>query len=202
MDELFHLPPCPIAMPRAYWLIGNETTKKALASHVMVIQPSVQEFDRIQKEIKLADKDEYDMELLNKLYRNTALVLPHRQYTMLSSEFRETNHSLYLGSDTEEWDPIAALSEVKTIHFSDYPVPKPWKKFLTYDDRQNIIKLEPKCEMKKKKKKKNNKKNKDGDDDDSNDKEEDCSGRDVWRDLYADFKKRKGVSHVESAFLT
>jgi alpha-N-acetylglucosamine transferase len=32
MDELFLLPPSPITMPRAYWLHGNETTTKTLAS--------------------------------------------------------------------------------------------------------------------------------------------------------------------------
>ncbi|RFU79819.1 gnt1 alphan-acetylglucosamine transferase [Trichoderma arundinaceum] len=180
MDELFHLPPCPIAMPRAYWLQGNETCRMTLASHVMVIQPSEQEFGRIQKRIQLAGEDEYDMELLNKIYMDTAMVLPHRPYTMISSEFRKTDHHLYLGSDTEEWDPLAMLSEVKTIHFSDYPVPKPWKKHLTMDDQENMIKMEPKCEMKKKK-------DNDGDD------KEDCSGRDIWRELYADFRERKAT---------
>ncbi|KAL7800129.1 glycosyltransferase family 8 protein [Trichoderma ceciliae] len=182
MDELFHLPPCPIAMPRAYWLLGDEATQKTLASHIMVIQPSEEEFRRIQKEVQLADEDEYDMELLNKLYRDTAMVLPHRPYAMISSEFRKTDHHLYLGSDSEEWEPIGALSEAKTIHFSDYPVPKPWKMHLTTEDFENIINMEPKCEMKKK-----------DHDDDSDDKEEDCSGRDVWRELYADFRERKST---------
>lgn len=181
MDELFHLPPCPIAMPRAYWLLGNATSRRTLASHVMVIQPSEREFDRIQKKIQVADKGEYDMELLNKLYLDTAMVLPHRPYAMISSEFRETDHHWYLGSDTEEWDAAAVLSEVKTIHFSDFPVPKPWKVHLTTDDRDNIVDLEPRCEMRRK-------------NDESDDKEEDCSGRDAWRELYADFKKRKAVS--------
>ncbi|KAL7948508.1 nucleotide-diphospho-sugar transferase [Trichoderma barbatum] len=180
MDELFYLPPCPIAMPRAYWLLNDTRSRMTLASHVMVIQPSEREFDRIQKRVQLADKDEYDMELLNKLYIDTAMVLPHRPYAMISSEFRETDHHLYLGSETEEWDPVAVLGEVKTVHFSDFPVPKPWKAHLNTDDRDNIVKLEPKCELKK--------------GDGSDDEAEDCSGRDAWRELYADFRERKAVS--------
>lgn len=185
MDELFHLPPCPIAMPRAYWLPGNELTKKPLASHLLVIKPSKYEFNRIQKAIKLAADDEYDMELLNKLYHKTATVLPHWPYTMMSSEFRKTNHSLYFGSRAQEWDATAVMRQVRTIHFSDYPVPKPWKRYWSTDDYENFIKLEPKCELKRKKQK-----NKKG----SDDREEDCSSRDAWRELYADFKARKAVS--------
>lgn len=140
MDELFLLPPCPIAMPRAYWLLekANITSPMALASHVMVIQPSEREFARIQRSVERAADDEYDMELLNKMYADTAMVLPHRPYTMLSSEFRETNHSLYLGSDDPEWDPAAVLREARTVHFSDYPMPKPWKGKLTAWDEMNI----------------------------------------------------------------
>ncbi|KAM6482823.1 nucleotide-diphospho-sugar transferase [Trichoderma sp. SZMC 28011] len=51
MDELFHLPPCPIAMPRAYWLLDDPKARGTLTSHVMVIQPSEREFERIQKRV-------------------------------------------------------------------------------------------------------------------------------------------------------
>ncbi|KAL6882915.1 glycosyltransferase family 8 protein [Trichoderma longibrachiatum] len=182
MDELFLLPPCPIAMPRAYWLLdkANISSPMALASHVMVIQPSEREFARVQRAVERAADDEYDMELLNKMYAGSAMVLPHRPYTMLSSEFRETNHSLYLGfDDAEEWDPAAALEEARTVHFSDYPMPKPWKKKLTAWDNMNIRDLEPRCEMKT---------------DEGGDEVEDCSAREAWRWLYSDFRERKAVS--------
>jgi hypothetical protein len=126
------------------------------------------------------------MELLNKLYHDTATVLPHWPYTMMSSELRETNHTLYLGSEAIDWDPTTVMNEVRTIHFSDYPVPKPWKTYWTADDHHNFVKLEPKCELKSKKQ---------GNEKSNGDKEEDCSGRDAWRELYADFKARKAVSH-------
>lgn len=60
IDEPFHLPPYPIAMPRACWFLGNETTKETLASHFLVIQPDKYELDRIQKAIKLAAANESD----------------------------------------------------------------------------------------------------------------------------------------------
>ncbi|KAL6866776.1 glycosyltransferase family 8 protein [Trichoderma novae-zelandiae] len=171
MDELFLLPSCPIAMPRAYWLLDRARSRAILASHVMVIQPSEREFGRLQRSVERAAQDEYEMELLNGLYADTALVLPHRPYAMISSEFRETDHRSYLGSDAEEWDPAAVIREAKTIHFSDYPAPKPWKMHLSTGDKENMIKLEPGCEMRK-----------DG---------EDCAARDAWRWLYADFRQRK-----------
>lgn len=72
------------------------------------------------------------MELLSSIYRDTATVLPlpHWPYTMMSSEFRETTHFLYLGSDMKELGPIVVMSQVRTIHFSDYAVPKPWKEIV------------------------------------------------------------------------
>lgn len=60
IDEPFHLPPYSITMLRAYWFLGNETTKETLASHFLVIQPDKYELDRIQKAIKLAAANESD----------------------------------------------------------------------------------------------------------------------------------------------
>ncbi|KAM0521804.1 hypothetical protein ACHAPE_002365 [Trichoderma viride] len=93
-------------------------TKEMLASHFFVIQPDKYEFSRIQKAIKLAADDEYNMELLNKLYHDTATVLPHWPYTMMSSELYETNHTLYLGSDAKEWTSMAVMSQVRMVRIS------------------------------------------------------------------------------------
>lgn len=73
----------------AYRLLGNETTKETLASHFFVIQSDKHEFDHIQKAMRSAADDEYNMELLTSLERETATVLPHWLYTMMSSEFRD-----------------------------------------------------------------------------------------------------------------
>ncbi|PHH80807.1 hypothetical protein CDD80_6897 [Ophiocordyceps camponoti-rufipedis] len=123
MDELFLLPRCPVAMPRAYWLYPE---KKMLGSQLMLIQPSREEFQRVMEKINSANRSEYDMEIVNDLYQDSAMILPHRPYTLLTAEFRNDNHSRYLGSDREPWDPAAVFNETKYIHFSDWPVPKPW----------------------------------------------------------------------------
>lgn len=121
MDELFLLPPCPVAMPRAYWLNPND---RVLSSQVMLIQPSKLEFGRIMDAINNASSKDYDMEIMNNLYRDSALVLPHRPYDLLTGEFRGNNHTAYLGNQLEEWDPYAVKAEAKYLHFSDWPVPK------------------------------------------------------------------------------
>ncbi|CAF3587907.1 unnamed protein product [Fusarium graminearum] len=162
MDELFHLPSCPVAMPRAYWLYHNENPSKVLSSQLMVVQPNEVEFERIMEKMETIDRNDYDMEIVNELYLDSALVLPHRKYNMLSAEFRRDNHTDYLGSDREKWDPIAAYNEAKFVHFSDWPVPKPWIQDL--DLRQEH---EPKCHM--------------------IDEELSCIEREMWNKLYTDF---------------
>ncbi|KAM0345949.1 hypothetical protein ACHAPU_006003 [Fusarium lateritium] len=172
MDELFKLPPCPVAMPRAYWLYQDEHPSKVLSSQLMVVQPSKVEFERILDKMETIDKNDYDMEIVNELYLDSALVLPHRQYNMLSAEYRRENHSDYLGSDREEWDPIAAYNEAKFVHFSDWPVPKPW-----IQDLELRQEYEPQCRM-------------------VND-ELSCTEREIWNKLYTDFAvTRKRVCKV------
>lgn len=121
MDELFLLPACPVAMPRAYWLNPND---RVLSSQLVLIQPSNFEFDRIMAAISNASSNAYDMEIVNDLYRDSATVLPHRPYDLLTGEFRGKHHAAYLGNEIEEWDSYAILREAKFLHFSDWPVPK------------------------------------------------------------------------------
>ena len=129
------------------------------------------EFARVMKKIRAASKQDYDMEIVNYLYRDSALVLPHRKYDLISGEFRSSSHERYLGSDVEEWDPSLAYSEAKLVHFSDWPLPKPW--FLGPEDIRQMI--EPDC-----------KPHPDG-------AGEDCTARIIWNSLYSDFRKRRQV---------
>ncbi|KAM0244661.1 hypothetical protein ACHAP5_006004 [Fusarium lateritium] len=179
MDELFKLPPCPVAMPRAYWLYQDEHPSKVLSSQLMVVQPSKVEFERIVEKMESIDGNDYDMEILNELYLDSALVLPHRQYNMLSAEYRRENHSDYLGSDREEWDPIAAYNEAKFVHFSDWPVPKPW-----IQDLELRLEHEPQCHM-------------------VND-ELNCIEREIWNKLYTDFAvtRKRVCKTVDKSKLT
>ncbi|KAM5345175.1 hypothetical protein ACJ41O_011037 [Fusarium nematophilum] len=168
MDELFLLPSVPVAMPRAYWLFPEN---EILSSQVMLIEPSETEFDRVMEKVRSASGDDYDMEIVNYLYRDSALVLPHRPYDMLTAEFRNDNHALYLGSDRIAWDPAAAYNEAKLVHFSDWPVPKPWLPMA--DDLR--LKMQPNCTN-------------------TTDGVEDCTSRLIWNGFYTDFqKKRKEV---------
>ena len=97
MDELFLFPASPVAASRAYW---DQPEYGFLGSYVMLIQPSEFEFKRILTAIMASNPDEYDMEIINKLYRGNALVIPHRPYGLLSGEFWNKEHSTYLGNFT------------------------------------------------------------------------------------------------------
>ncbi|KAG9499228.1 hypothetical protein J7337_010047 [Fusarium musae] len=167
MDELFFLPDAPVAMPRAYWI----SPEKVLSSQLMLIQPSEIEFSRIMERVQSVKSGEYDMEIVNQLYGDSALIFPHRRYDLLSGEFRNDKHAQYLGSELGTWDPAAAYSEAKLIHFSDWPLPKPWKPMLE-EDR---LAAQPNCTQ-------------------TTSGEEDCTARIIWNSLYSDFRaKRKNI---------
>lgn len=167
MDELFLLPPCPVAMPRAYWLFPDT---KMLSSQLVLIQPRAVAFERIMRRIEGAGDNDYDMELMNNLYRDSALVLPHRPYTILTGKFRNEKHANYLGSNSDKWDPIAVYNEAKYAHFSDWPVPKPWIPMPGHLRNE----MQPKCRTK--------------------DGAEDCVERAIWNGFYADFAKQRELS--------
>lgn len=166
MDELFLMPSVPVAMPRAYWLLNDDPPKKILSSQLILLEPSTSEFARLKARIDKAGENEYDMEIVNELYLDSAMVLPHRPYDLLTAEFRRADHADYLGSD-EAWDPVAVYDEAKFVHFSDWPVPKPWTKM---NDEERVT-SQPDCH------------DKDG--------KEDCTERELWNKLYEDFYERK-----------
>ncbi|PVI06886.1 glycosyltransferase family 8 protein [Periconia macrospinosa] len=169
LDDLFLLPPTPIAMPRAYWYNNKPWP---LTSLLMVIKPSEDEFVRFKNVISgggnpmLVDAHKFDMELINDRFEYSAMVLPHRPYAMLSGEFRKHNHSAYLGNTFEEWDPAAALKEAKLVHFSDWPLPKPWIMW----PQEGLAEIQPDC---------------DGSHEGS------CENRRIWKELYNDFRQRR-----------
>ena len=121
MDELFLLEPAWIAMPRAYRL-GFED--RALSSQLLLLQPSEYEFSRVMNATDNAGDDDYDMDILNALYQDSAMILPHRRYDLLTGEFRGNEHQKYLQDPQERWDPDAIFIEAKYLHFSDWPLPK------------------------------------------------------------------------------
>src|SRR5690242_3462269 len=118
LDNLFLLPPTPVAMPRAYWA---DSKPWPLTSMLMVLTPSLAEFERLKQTLHsgaadaLVDTHRFDMELLNDRFQDSALVLPHRPYALLSGEFRRASHAAYLGNTFETWDADKALAEAKLV---------------------------------------------------------------------------------------
>lgn len=162
MDELFFLPPAPVAMPRAYWL---DFSKRILSSHIMLVEPSKFEFERIMNAIHTAGPDVFDMDILNNMYRDYCTIIPHRPYALLTGEFRHTDHTDYVGNDVEKFDPDKIFREAKFIHFSDWPLPKPW----IHASESQIKDLQPVCE------------------------EDSCRARELWLGFYQDFTQRRKV---------
>ncbi|KAL4971846.1 nucleotide-diphospho-sugar transferase [Aspergillus desertorum] len=182
MDELFFLPHTPVAMPRAYWLLPEQ---KVLSSLLLVIEPSYRRYKALLDAalgIEGAEgenrRNKYDMELLNEFYGDSAMVLPHRQYGLISGEFRSENHTIFLGGDDEIWDPEKVLADAKFVHFSDWPLPKPWVMW----PHQMLADILPKCKV-----------------NPGTLHESGCRDRDVWMKLYDDFRiKRRDVCKLLS----
>ncbi|KAK3308754.1 glycosyltransferase family 8 protein [Chaetomium strumarium] len=166
MDKLFLLPPCTMAIPRAYWLYPDT---KILSSQVMLIQPSTAEFARVIDRVAEAARNDYDMEIVNYLYADSALVLPYRPYDLLVREYvREPDqHTAYLGNDREEWDAVAVFNEAKYLYWSDWPMPKPW---LDIPEKARLDR-ELKCHVR--------------------NGVESCAERDLWNGFYQDFAERR-----------
>lgn len=121
MDELFLIQPCPVAMPLAYWRSANDSF---MTSALMLVTPSAFEFERVMNATQRSDDTIYDMEIVNSLYQDRALVIPHNPYILLTGEFRSQDHSNYLGENNNDWNPEDVLRKAKYLHFSDWPVPK------------------------------------------------------------------------------
>ncbi|KAJ4302621.1 hypothetical protein N0V90_001510 [Kalmusia sp. IMI 367209] len=158
-------------------LAFNQTQYKRLISldsdatvrKLILLEPSTFEWRRIQNFIDKKDSG-FDMDILNTIYKDSCVVLPHRRYNLISGEFRggRESHTKYLGSD-EEWDGTKMLEEAKFVHFSDWPVPKPWVKA----SDSVMAAHQPQC-----------KEGKEG-------RESDCNDRDIWLNLYKDFSERR-----------
>lgn len=170
MDELFLLPPTPVAIPRAFWLDPKD---HVLSSQIFVVQPSVFEFERITKAIASAGPNDYDMEIVNQLYGESAMIIPHRRYDLLTRAFRENLSEAYLGNSVERWDPDAVIKEAKFLHFSDWPVPKPW-----VPNYEKMEELKPTCEG-----------------------ENVCRAKDIWLGFYRDFAFRRQVTSLFHALV-
>lgn len=118
----------PVAVPRAYWLNDKEASVK----DQMLVEPNEGNYYRILEEAEVSGA--FDMEVLNHLFRDSAMILPHRRIALLIGELRAQDHGRYMSEDKdEEWNAIAEASRACLVHFSDWPLPKPW---LPHSDAQ------------------------------------------------------------------
>lgn len=166
MDELFFLPPTPLAMPYVYW---SKPAGWRLSNQIMLIQPSSTDFSMIEETIKNANPDETDMGIVYKLYNDKLMRIPQRPYHILSEEFRlkEDRHSRYLGTSKEKWDPGEILRQTKLVHFFDPPIPEPW-----VASKKTLQAYIPKCLAMPYRR-------------------FNCGNRDAWIRFYSDYKNRK-----------
>ncbi|KAK6433682.1 hypothetical protein LTR95_010135 [Oleoguttula sp. CCFEE 5521] len=189
LDHLFLLPKTPIAMPRAYWSdVSSKSDDQAqpwpLTSLLMVLEPSRTELRYMLETLtswridsNFTSGKKYDMDLLNYRFGSSALVLPQRPYALLTAEFRRPSHdhSTYLGVPDAlvRWDAQKAFDEAYLVHFSDWPLPKPW----TMWPPEGLAEIQPNCTGG----------------------GGACAERRIWKGLYEDFrKKRKEVCKILS----
>jgi hypothetical protein len=183
LDELFSVPlfGAAAALPRAYW----EPNQPVYGSHFMLVAPNAELFKtRMFPLFEANEANKFDMDIINKVLGSSCLVLPHRPLAMLSGEFFRTSeeHRLYLGLPKEgevHWDPDVELAAAKTVHFSDWPIPKPW---LMVDSWEWVEQEAPPCR------------------DITSGRNEtvmetkDCRDRNAWLSLRKEFARRRSVS--------
>lgn len=128
MDYLFtherEIKKTPVSAPVAYWEPKRKNGDPMYTSGLMLVDPSFPEFERVLAASQVRHIQDYDMDLINDEYSGAIDTLPHRGLTMLSSEFRNSDHSGYLGSKLTDWDGMMEIRHVAYIHFSDWPFPK------------------------------------------------------------------------------
>ena len=162
MDELFLLPSAPVAVPRAYWIDNT------LSSLLVLLEPSRFEFERILTAFQTRDSRQFDMDIVNELYKDDCLIIPHRDYALVTGEFGFMDHNRYLGNAEEIWDPDVILKAAKYVHFSDWPYPKPW----IPAEAQMTYRQKPRCQH-------------------GEDGVPDCRNGEKWLWLYEDFRERR-----------
>ena len=178
MDHYFSAPRAAVAVPRAYWLNEANTTvgDQVLGSHVMLLEPKQTRYQQLVDE---ADRTgDLDMEVVNHMFKSSAMILPHRGLALLTGEFRSADHSKYLaGDDDDKWDAAAEAASAYLVHFSDWPLPKPW---VHHSEEQWNAAL-PKCPGDAERKRTTTQRRRD------------CPDRTVWTGFYEDYRVEKDL---------
>lgn len=124
LDHLFNLPLVPFQAPNAYWI-----SESFLSSTLMLIEPSDKLWSLIYYEIQDIPSDQYDMDIINKVFQGTSPLLPGA-YSTLNSHWEDWNLPLWseIRSTSEtsvsSWDLYNLYLESYVIHFT--AIGKPW----------------------------------------------------------------------------
>ncbi|GIZ41681.1 hypothetical protein CKM354_000497900 [Cercospora kikuchii] len=129
LDDIFLFSSADTAMPRKYWLQGSDSN--LLSDLLLLVQPDQLLFERLVSLFTVEDPNGNNalasqqqpqttfMSTLVKLVEE-ATFLPHREYLLRDGEFfRSGDHSVYLGTDEEVWDPMKVIDEAKFVVFDD-----------------------------------------------------------------------------------
>ncbi|TFK28601.1 nucleotide-diphospho-sugar transferase [Coprinopsis marcescibilis] len=119
LDNLFTLPTTDIAAPIAYWLHPDQK----ITSTLLVISLSDRLWNEVEQGMKDIRKDEYDMDLVNRLfYPRRVMVLPG-SYCTLNSHWEAKDLPVWMQRNETGlqglWDDEAVV-----VHFT--AVGKPW----------------------------------------------------------------------------
>jgi hypothetical protein len=169
-DELFELPPAPLALPYVFW---GDSNSWQLSTKLMLIRPSPTDFIRVENAVKKLKNVKDDKDLVVELFNDTLLRLPQRPYHLLSEEFRRQSHIAYLGIEKEAWNPGAILREAKFVHFWDPALQQgPWA-----TPQGQIQRYLPRCAYYNVRRRK----------------KLECGNRDAWMRLYNEFSNRRRI---------
>lgn len=113
LDHVFNLPAVDVASPRAYWQDSNGV---AITSAFLLVSLSDRLWDKMSASLETIGSDIYDMDLVNKLFNRTLLILPG-DYATLNSHW-ETN-------DIPVWWQGTVPKEVYTWQRPAAPPEKP-----------------------------------------------------------------------------
>jgi alpha-N-acetylglucosamine transferase len=119
LDHLFLLPKgIGIAAPRSYW----EDDPKKFTSALMVIDPSQEMWQRVDKELHPIKEGKYDMDILNDVFMRDCMLLPNN-YLVLNSHWEdETSETRLKNTGYSSLDSLASQTHV--LHFT--ALGKPW----------------------------------------------------------------------------
>lgn len=84
LDHVFDLPETDLAAPRAYWLSDNT----AISSTLLLILPDERSWARVKQTIDNIEHNIYDMDIVNGLFNETAILLPG-SYATLNSHWED-----------------------------------------------------------------------------------------------------------------